>query len=231
MSARLYCCWVIAAFLALPVAAEEALLDRVRPLIQAQYDAIDTAMVQQPYSTRSLVVRRDNDPREEITTFRPDRPAGERERLETVNGEPPDRSDQRRFNRRPQPDERDDQAIRLQIDYDTLHLLEQQDDQLRLGFSTVLLLDGEKSDYGRLFRGELVWDDSEEVLRQVDMHLTEAFSYRFFNLEGFTVSETFRKLDGRLVRDEYSHDIELRNRLLDLSNTANMEFVYDTDDV
>ncbi|MCH8551798.1 MAG: hypothetical protein LAT62_07670 [Natronospirillum sp.] len=231
MSVRLHCCWVLVTFMALPATAEEAIVDRVRPLIQAQYDAMDAAMVQQPYSTRSIVARRDNDPREEITTFRPDRPPGERERLETVNGEPPDRSDQRRFNRRPQPDERDDQPIRLQIDYDTLHLLEQQDDQLRLGFSTVLLLDGEESDYGRLFRGELIWDDREEFLVQVDMHLTEAFSYRFFNLEGFTVSETFRKLDGRLVRDEYSHDIELRNRLLDLSNTANIEFIYDTDDV
>ncbi|TGG94001.1 hypothetical protein E4656_07425 [Natronospirillum operosum] len=200
--------------------------DALAARIQAQYDTIDRVMLEQPYWTRSVVRDRHDDRRTEITSFHPERAPGDREQLELVNGAPPDSTAQRRFERRTQPDERDQQPLRLTIDYDTLEVLHQSGQDVHFSFAPQLLMDGEISPESQNFTGQLVWDLEQELLRTVSMQLTTPFSYRFFNVEKFTVEETFRWLDGRIVRADYGHDITLRNRLIDLSNAAHVEFDY-----
>lgn len=209
--------------------AEPMPLTTIAEQIRAQYDNIDEQMLRQPYDTRALVIRRDDPPRLEVTSFRPDRPPGEREQLEQVNGEAPGRSDLRRFNRRPQPDARDEQPIRLLMDHDSLALVEEVGPELHFRFQPVLLLDGEPSEYGHLFRGEVVWNGDDHHLTRVDMFLAEPFSYRLFNIEAFHVAETFQRIGDSVLRETYIHEIELRNRLLDLSNSAEIEFSYPLD--
>ena len=194
--------------------------------IEQQYDAIDTVMLSRPYVTRSEVQRRGDAPRLEHTHFAPNRPKGERERLVSVDGQDPTASDVRRFNRRPQPDDRDSQPIRLTIPYDALELTGWEGEQVTFRFTPVLHLDDNISEFGDLFRGELVWDQSQQKIREVRMWLTESFRYSIFQIHRFTVDETFKWVDDVLMRAQYHHDIELRNFWLDLSNRITMDFDY-----
>lgn len=194
--------------------------------IEQQYDAIDTAMLSRHYTTLSEVQRRDEPPRLERTDFRPNRPTGEREQLVSVNGQSPTAADIRQFNRRPQPDERDSQPIRLKIPYDALELIGWEGEQVLFRFTPTLRLDDEMSPLGELFRGELIWDQKQHQIHSVRMWLTESFRYRIFQVHQFTVEETFQSIDGVLMRAQYHHDIELRNFWLDLSNRITIDFEY-----
>jgi len=195
--------------------------------IQSQYEAIDEAMLSRPYFTHSEVQRRDEPARLERTHFDPNRPAGEREQLVSVDGQDPSASAQRQFNRRPQPDERESQPIRLKIPYAELELIEWQGQTVVFEFIPMLRLDDDISELGALFRGALVWDQSQQKIQEVRMWLTESFRYRIFQVHQFTVYETFQWVDGVLMREYYHHDIELKNFWLDLSNRISITFDYE----
>lgn len=204
-------------------------MSALRDLIRTQYESVDRNMIALPYQTRNRIAREEDDDLIEITTVNPDRPPGELERLESVNGQPPTASDERRFNRRPQPDERRAQPVRLIIDYDTLVVESRDGDLVTLTFQPVLLFNGDPDDDGEKFRGSLVFDLASETLIQVEMSLEESFSKMFFNISAFTVSETFTWHKGLLVREHYFHDLDMRNRLINLSNHSSITFDYDQD--
>ena len=195
--------------------------------IEQQYEAIDAVMLSRPYHTQTTVQRRDEPTHVETTQFDPSRPSGEREQLLSVDGRAPSASDQRQFNRRPQPDARDSQPIRLKIPYSELELIRWQGQDVVFAFTPTLRLDDDISTFGQLFRGELIWDQSQQKIREVRMWLTESFRYRIFQVHQFTVHETFEWVDDQLMRQHYHHDIELRNFWLDLSNRITILFDYE----
>lgn len=215
--------------LALSAHSTEPDLQQLRTLIAEQYDAVDTTMTLQPYRTRALIVRPGEDDIVETTSFHPERPEGTRERLEQVNNASPSRRDQRRFDRRPQPDNREEQRFRLLIDYSTLEIVRVQTDIITLQFQPVLLANGEKDADGRKFAGQLTFDRLTDSVKRVDMALDEPFSKLFFNIEQFTVMETFAPHPEGLLRTSYYHNMDISNRLLDISNEATITFDYDNE--
>lgn len=205
-------------------------LEQVREQIRTQYDTIDNNMVSVHYRTHNRISRAGEEDRIEITSVDPSRPAGEKERLELVNGEPPDSSDIRRFERRPQPDRREEQPFRLTIDYDSLQLEDHQGDYLTFRFQPVLLVNGTPDADGSNFSGTLSYDLSTESLRDVEMRLDRSFRKMLFTISAFTVTERFSRddrHDGLLLRVHYFHNLDIRNRLVNLSNQSTIRFDYD----
>jgi hypothetical protein len=210
-----------------PIAWAQPDIASIKLYIEQQYEAIDEAMLSRPYHTHTEFQRRDEPARIEATHFDPDRPTGEREHLLRVDNRAPSSSEQRQFNRRPQPDERDEQPIRLKIPYAELELVHWQGEDVVFAFTPTLRLDDEVSELGHLFRGELIWDQSQQKIREVRMWLTESFRYRIVQVHEFTVHETFQWVDAVLMREQYHHDIDLRNFWLNLSNRITIQFDYD----
>lgn len=229
MSFRFWHTPALAVLLCLPglPLASELSIERLRERIQVQYSAVDENMLMQPYQVNTLLLRPDRDDIREFSTFRPERPSGEKERLETINGGPPTARDQRRFDLRPQPDQRDTQAIRLDIDYPSLAITEVSDTHVYLQFQPVLRINGNIDENGRRFTGHVIYNRETDDLQQVTMTQTSPFSRLFFNVRLFNVEETFHRVDGRLLRHTYYHDMDAGNRLINLTNETSMFFSYE----
>lgn len=228
MSFRVWYTFLLAVLLSLPglSLADYPELERLRERIEGQYSAIDANMLMQPYQVSTLLVRPDRENIREFSTFRPERPSGEKERLETVNDGPPTARDQRRFDLRPQPDQRDSQSIRLDIDYQSLTITDLSYTRVYLQFQPVLRINGNIDENGRRFTGHVIYNRETDDLQQVTMTQTSAFSRLFFNVNRFNVEETFHRVDGRLLRHTYYHDMDAGNRLIDLVNETTMLFSY-----
>lgn len=209
-----------------PIAWAQPNISVIIERIEHLYESIDAVMISAPYQTITEVQRRDEAKRIEETQFNPTLPAGEREMLLRVNGHPPTATELRQFNRRPQPDDRDSQPIRLKIPYAELELTSEQEQTLVFQFTPLLRLDNSISDHGALFQGELTWDKSQNIIREVRIRLKESFRYSIFQVHQFTVHETFLWVDKTFKRQKYHHDIELRNFWLDLSNKISIQFDY-----
>lgn len=201
-------------------------MDEVRALIAEQYEAVDDNMLRFRYQTQATIVRPGRDTVEQLTDFDPSREPGEKERLIAVDGGEPDADSLREFSRRPQPDEREEQRIRLTIRYDTLELLEEQDDRLVFRFQPGLRVNGREDSDGDRFTGRLVFNVDQQHIERVEMNATEEFSKLLFRIRQFDVLEEFYWAEGRLLRRTYYHDMDLRNALINASNEITMRFDY-----
>lgn len=201
-------------------------LTRIKASIVDQYDAVDDAMLQQAYRTHIVIERPDHPISTQLTDFDPERSPGEKEQLLLVDQALPQDSDLTEFNRRPQPDERETQRIRLRIDYDSLEPVTVNEASITFAFQPVLLINGREDRDSRRFQGELTFDRHQQHLRQVRMHSTEPFTKMLFRVRGFEVDEHFVLAQGKLLRDRYFHDMELTNPLINASNRITMRFAY-----
>lgn len=217
---------LLAVLPALAMALSPAELAQIKATIAAQYDAVDDTMLSYAYRTHIIIERPEHPTRTQLTDFDPQRPSGSKEQLLLVDQAPPEDSDLAEFNRRPQPDERETQRIRLLIDYDSLEPVTISDSAITFSFQPRLLVNGREDRDGRRFRGELTFDRRQQHLRQVRMHNTEAFTKLLFRVRGFEVDEHFVLAEGNLIRERYFHDMDLSNPLIDASNRISMTFAY-----
>ncbi|WLD57371.1 hypothetical protein NFC81_11665 [Salinispirillum sp. LH 10-3-1] len=201
-------------------------IDEVRLLVAEQYEAVDDNMLRYRYQTLATIVRPGKETVEQVTDFDPNREPGTKEQLILVDGGEPDADSLREFRRRPQPDEREEQRIRLTIQYDTLELIEEQEHQLVFRFQPGLQVNGREDSDGDKFTGRLVFNRRNSHIERVEMNATEEFSKLLFRIRQFDVLEKFYWLDGRLLRQTYYHDMDLRNALINASNEITMTFEY-----
>lgn len=201
-------------------------LDEVRLLIAEQYEAVDDNMLQYRYQTHATIDRPGKDTVQQVTDFDPSREPGAKEQLISVDGGEPDADSLREFGRRPQPDEREEQRIRLTIQYETLELVEEQDDYLVFRFQPGLRVNGREDSDGEKFTGQLVFSVKDNYLTRVEISATEEFSKLLFRIRQFDVLEKFYWVENRLLRQTYYHDMNLRNALINASNEITMSFEY-----
>lgn len=217
---------LLSALPAVVLALTSAELEQIKTTIAVQYDAVDDAMLEQAYRTHLTIERPEHPLSTQLTDFDPKRASGDKERLIQVDQAPPDDGDIADFNRRPQPDERDTQRIRLRIDYDSLEPVMIRDSIITFAFQPRLLINGREDSDSRRFRGELKYDLQQQHLRQVSMNSTEPFTKLLFRVRGFEVEEHFLLAQGKLLRERYFHDMDLGNPLINASNRITMKFAY-----
>ncbi|MFY0663108.1 MAG: hypothetical protein JXQ97_00665 [Natronospirillum sp.] len=224
---HIYLCTAAALSLSASVSvAASWTLDDIRTKIAEQYEAVDGNMLQYRYQTHATVERPGEDTVQQVTDFDPSREPGTKEQLILVDGEAPDADSLQEFARRPQPDEREEQRIRLTIQYDTLELVEERAEHLVFRFQPELLVNGSPDSDGANFTGQLTFDRQNNYLTRVEISATEEFSKLFFRIRKFDVLEEFYWADNRLLRQTYYHDLNLRNALVNASNEITMSFDY-----
>lgn len=213
----------------LPWIAHAEVSVELRERIAAQYAAVDDNMLQHQYRTIAEVARPNEPDITQETEFDPRRPTGEKEQLVLVNGEPPDASAIREFNRRPQPDQRETQRIRLLLDEHSLSLVSASDQAWILDFQPILHINGEPDDDGEKFTGRLWYDAQQGYVTRVEIRAQEAFSKLLFRIRQFDVQEEFYWVEDQLLRKGYAHIMDLRNPVIDASNSVDMHFEYQGD--
>lgn len=213
-------------FSCLPWAASANLPPELRVRIAEQYSSVDDNMLRHPYRTSTSVTRPNRADDIQVTDFDPSRPPGEKEQLLMVNGEPPSTSALREFNRRPQPDQRETQRIRLLLDEDKLSVVTSTDTEWVLEFQPILHVNGEPDADGDKFTGRLWYDRQQGYVTRVEIQALEEFSKLLFRIRQFDVVEEFYWIDNQLLRKRYAHDMDLRNPLINASNTVDMRFEY-----
>lgn len=227
MRRLIYLCTLVALSLSASVSVSASwTLEDIRKKIAEQYEAVDGNMLQYRYRTHATVERLGKDTAQQVTDFDPSREPGTKERLILVDGGSPDADALDEFARRPQPDEREEQRIRLTIQYDTLELIEELADQLVFRFQPELLVNGSPDGDGNKFTGQLTFDLQSNYLTRVEISATEEFSKLFFRIRQFDVLEEFYWADNRLLRRTYYHDLNLRNTLINASNEITISFAY-----